>query len=481
MSFQIIDLFAGAGGLSSGLMGTSDQVVCAVELNADAIESYRAHIIQHQFGEKPEFGRTGRNAGVRITDAYKTTSVWKASEQIAQQVRLGVTTAREILDCVPFDSNKMTMLVGGPPCQAYSLAGRVKNKSKDGYQPELDERHFLYKAYLDFILSVNPEVFVLENVKGMTSSKIEGRRVFSQILNDLSDPLLATKKGIEKSSQRYKIYSVSNPEIPFVSGMDPDSFSTDHFLLRGEDFGLPQTRHRIFLVGVREDITFTPSKIDRASSQTSAGSVIRDLPKLRSRFSKGDSFKSWHKYLCNTLQELTSKARTLSDLQLVDTLENTLDHLSIVNEQIDGNELSVANHNCRKHMQTDIARYCLLSASSMGSTCAQSKTILNHYGLSPNHKNWNSGHFSDRFKVVKSDGPSGTITSHIAKDGHYFIHPDPVQARSLSVREAARIQTFNDDHVFLGTVTSQYTQVGNAVPPALAKIIKKFVTAGLHP
>lgn len=480
MSFQIIDLFAGAGGLSSGLMDDSDEVVCAVELNADAIESYRAHIVQHQFGEKPEFGRTGRNAGVRITDAYKTTSAWKASEQIAQQVRLGVTTAREILDCVPFDANKMTMLVGGPPCQAYSLAGRVKNKSKDGYLPELDERHFLYKAYLDFILSVNPEVFILENVKGMTSSKIEGRRVFSQILNDLSNPLLATKKTIKKSSQCYKIYSVSNPEIPFVSGMDPDSFSTDHFLLRGEDFGLPQTRHRIFLVGVREDIKFTPAKIDRATHQTSAGSVIKDLPHLRSRFSKDDSFDSWHKYLCNTLQELVLKARALSDAKLLDTLEKTLDQLSVVNEWVDRNELSIANHNCRKHMQTDIARYCLLSASSVGSS-AQSKTILNNYGLSPNHKNWNTGYFSDRFKVVRNDAPSGTITSHIAKDGHYFIHPDPVQARSLSVREAARIQTFDDDHIFLGTVTSQYTQVGNAVPPALAKIIKKFVSTGLCP
>ena len=135
MSFQIIDLFAGAGGLSSGLMGKGDEVVCAVEVNADAIESYRAHIIQHQFGEKPEFGKTGRNAGIRITDAYKTTSAWRASKQIAQQVRLGEIPAQEILNRVPHDTKKMTMLVGGPPCQAYSLPGRVKKKSKNVYIP----------------------------------------------------------------------------------------------------------------------------------------------------------------------------------------------------------------------------------------------------------------------------------------------------------------------------------------------------------
>lgn len=125
------------------------------------------------------------------------------------------------------------------------------------------------------------------------------------------------------------------------------------------------------------------------------------------------------------------------------------------------------NHTSKSHMVSDIHRY--LFAASFAQYYGYSPKIMDFpEELIPNHKNAKSGHFDDRFRVQVAGKPSSTITSHISKDGHYFIHYDPEQCRSLTVREAARIQTFPDNYFFEGTRTQQYTQVGNAVPPLLA-------------
>jgi DNA (cytosine-5)-methyltransferase 1 len=136
--------------------------------------------------------------------------------------------------------------------------------------------------------------------------------------------------------------------------------------------------------------------------------------------------------------------------------------------------LAISQHETRGHMASDLARY--MFAAVFGNVHGYSPKAADFpLALSPNHKNWHSGVFSDRFRVQLAQGASTTVTSHISKDGHYFIHPDPRQCRSLTVREAARLQTFPDDYLFLGNRTQQYVQVGNAVPPFLARQIASLL------
>jgi DNA (cytosine-5)-methyltransferase 1 len=139
---------------------------------------------------------------------------------------------------------------------------------------------------------------------------------------------------------------------------------------------------------------------------------------------------------------------------------------------------AVAQHETRGHMPSDLGRY--LFAAVFGAVRGYSPKAADFpLALSPDHRNWHSGVFNDRFRVQLADTAATTVTSHISKDGHYFIHPDPMQCRSLTVREAARLQTFPDDYLFLGNRTQQYVQVGNAVPPFLARHIAQLVLSSV--
>lgn len=506
MSIPIVDIFAGPGGLGEGFSAVKDEngeyafhTVVSAEMEGSARRTLRLRAF------KRLLERSGKKNPLQpLYDYYQTGDLkplknhplWKKADSEALKLTLGEEKDNNILDQVLTDaklSEKNWVLIGGPPCQAYSLVGRARNIGKKDYTAEADHRHFLYKEYLRLIQKFEPAVFVMENVKGILSSKIENKLIFNSILEDLNDPNIAFGR---ESKHRYKIHSLTVPKH-----FDKDSFLSDpikphDFIIRSEDYGIPQSRHRVILVGVRSDLDILPSTLKPASKRASVCETIEKMPKLRSKISRvPDNGTQWEAAVKNHLKELIRGATLLKKPQTL------IDALSEAVTEVDGNRTTGAiryrenleipppktdlekwlsdpflrskglwlNNEVRGHMTTDLCRYAY--ASCYGVTNGYSPKGHKGFdlpGLRPDHKNWESGKFSDRFRVQIFGKPSTTITSHISKDGHYFIHPDPAQCRSLTVREAARLQTFPDNYFFEGNRTQQYVQVGNAVPPLLA-------------
>lgn len=503
----VVDLFAGPGGLGEGFSSLKNGNAFKILVSAEMETSAHATLTLRAFY------RILKGVGGSALDSYysfcngKTSTPyndenhdkWIEAKNEARQIKLGTTEGSKelnsILDLADIRNGNPWVLIGGPPCQAYSLAGRARNLGKPEYRAKDDHRHYLYREYLKIIQQYQPSVFVMENVKGILSSTVDGQRIFQTILRDLSDPDKALKKN---SGSKYKIHSLIVPEA-FEPGSDPYDINPNNFVIRTEGYGIPQARHRVILLGIREDIQITPRPL-LTQSPVTVRAVIGALPRLRSRLSKeADSGGQWADIVLEHLKELLQEASKREELhKLAEVLtkyqaeissELSLGSLRMTKQRIDGNlnsklshwytdnKLNVwLNHESRGHMSSDLRRYLYASAYAE----AYSRSPKGHQqfslkGLRPNHGNWESGKFSDRFRVQLSDRPATTVTSHISKDGHYFIHPDPSQCRSLTVREAARLQTFPDNYFFQGNRTQQFHQVGNAVPPLLAMKIAEIV------
>lgn len=394
------------------------------------------------------------------------------------------------------------VLIGGPPCQAYSLVGRARNRGKEDYRPEEDHRHFLYKEYLQVIAEFRPAVFVMENVKGILTSTVEGAGIFESIKSDLRHP--------------GRICEIHEDEgyvlVSLVKGADgslvPIEPAAEEFIVRTELLGLPQARHRVIICGIREDVFERAGRRVGtliATRPTGVGEVIRGLPPVRPALSwRGGGASSLTSFelpmFHAALQELrqsenralgfvaTRMAGAVSRMVAGTDPGSGTDRVLVESHPsperyadwyADRAIRLLANHESRSHMSEDLVRY--LFASAYGQEMNNSPRLADFpKALLPNHRNVDPENisaaiFKDRFRVQLFETHSTTVTSHIGKDGHAFIHPDPEQCRSLTVREAARLQTFPDSYVFLGNRTSQYTQVGNAVPPMLAYRIGEVV------
>ena len=426
--------------------------------------------------------------------------LWEEAGNEARQIELGTSKGNEELDerisAHGLGPDIPWVLIGGPPCQAYSIVGRARNRGNLEYKAEDDHRHFLYKEYLRIIQKYRPSVFVMENVKGILTASVGGKKIFETILQDLSEPDRATGQSL--SGHGYRIHSMSSA-THFSRGDDPRDIDAHDFVIKAEEHGIPQARHRVILIGVREDVARAPRQLERLPGPC-VREILHGLPRVRSALSKeADSSELWAEAVAGHFSRMAKEvARNDMHRDLHEALieastavpkglgtgddrlhigSTSADLAALLGGWYHDPRLEVwLNHSARGHMRSDLQRYAFASAYARAygrSPRGHDEFTLD--GLRPNHENWESGKFKDRFKVQVGSRVSTTITSHISKDGHYFIHYDPTQCRSLTVREAARLQTFPDNYFFEGNRTEQFHQVGNAVPPLLANKIARLV------
>ncbi len=507
MTIDVIDLFAGPGGLGEGFAsldeGRKFKIAVSVEMEASAhqtltLRSFFRHARGYAKAERAYYAFCNSGQAKHPRDVCP--DIWQIAETEACQLTLGRDSDNARLNQIIDDKNldpDRTVVIGGPPCQAYSLVGRAKNQGTIGYVAESDHRHYLYKEYLRILDRYRPALFVMENVKGILSAQVGGRRVFHDILNDLSNPARAAGRRIGADRHAYRIHSLVVPSF-YESGMDAAAFDAHDFVVRSELYGVPQARHRVILVGVRRDlISAAPPQLVESQLLT-VNDAISELPTLRSKVSKDDAPEKWLRTVVDLATNLALDAKRRGQIEMADALmrraqsvarESSVGGLRVGKCQtsrkksdysrwVRDDNLNVwLNHEARSHMASDLGRYFYATVfAELHNRSPKGHAEFMLRGLAPEHANWHTGKFSDRFRVQRYDAPSTTVTSHIAKDGHYFIHPDPTQCRSLTVREAARLQSFPDNYFFQGNRTQQYHQVGNAVPPLLAARIARSVS-----
>ena len=504
--YAIVDIFAGAGGLGEGFIQRENFYYAhlSIEKNLEACKTLKIRKLYHLI-------RSNRIKNLEYIDVLKNQSnfdefikdhkgIEKYLENTVWNHELGnmspKKTANTIISKLKNQgwnpNHDQIILIGGPPCQAYSLAGRGRRSQmiKTGeYNPKHDERNFLYEKYLGLIEELKPIMFLMENVPGILSIKINDEPIFDKILRDLMRPNLKKKQPVNS----YELFPLTKQKDLFIQNSD--------FNINSEKYGVPQARKRVIVFGIRRDLKVNeiPHLIEK--KPIAIEKVLNDLPVLRSGISKKngmaikDSLDEWKKVVVTwaakekedfTPQQLRYLSRITDKILSFSYKENRGSELlkkrrknkyeqrsELMNWILDDSLEYHLNSDTRSHMDSDLKRY--LYNSIFAKLNKKSPTLRNYpKNLLPKHKSAKKGH-QDRFRTLLHNQSSKTITSHIAKDGHAFIHPDPVQCRSLTVREAARIQTFPDNYFFSGTRTQQYEQVGNAVPPILSYQISGII------
>lgn len=405
-----IDLFAGAGGLSEGFIQSGYRPIAHVEMNeyaAKTIETRIAYYCLKENGNLDSYYQYERNEISReqllelIPDEELKTVI---NKEMSESTIKGIfQTIDTIID--EKEIEQVDVIIGGPPCQAYSLVGRAQS-SHMLVPMEEDPRNELYKMYVQFLNKYKPRMFVFENVAGIKTAR--GGQAF-------------------KNLQKY---------------MRKVGYEIDYHELNAHDFGVLQSRKRVIIVGWLKGTGYEYPSFETIHSDAEVWDLLKDLPALI----PGES----------------AEEHTMSDMRRL-------------RKYVKENEIRVkadvlTGHIARPHTAQDIEIY----KRTIDLWFENSKHERLKYDDLPDelktHRNRTS--FVDRFKVVEGDMDyCHTILAHLSKDGHYFIHPDIDQHRSITVREAARIQSFPDSYYFEGPRTSQFVQVGNAVPPMMAKII----------
>ena len=398
----VIDLFAGAGGLSEGFVRAGFSPIAHIEMDKDACNTLRTRCCYHYLRTHNQLGTYYDYLKGDISRDTLYSSVPKEIIDSVINVEISdntiVDTFRRIKELA--GKRKVDMIIGGPPCQAYSLLGR-HNKDMEN-----DPRTLLYLQYGKFLKEFKPKGFVFENVPG----------------------LLSAKKGEHfKNLQTY---------------FDELGYKVHYRLLDASDYGVLQVRKRLIIVGWKKRNDYGYPNFKEHKPSAVVNDILEDLPFLKA----GDAIRlsSYRSAPNQYLQE--SGIRSDKDIFVTQNITRPVnDNDAVIYkyaiQQWNDKRVRIKNNTLPKEIRTQ--------------------------------KNETS--FLDRFKVVDGTGYSHTVIAHMAKDGHYYIHPNIDYCRSLSVREAARLQSFPDDFFFEGSRSAMFKQIGNAVPPALAKTIAKSI------
>lgn len=394
--YTFIDLFAGCGGLSEGFYKLGYKALAHVEIDKYCCETLRERMKYY---------------GYSIEDIEKSVIHQDiTSEAVIKQLHNAVGV------------HSVDLIIGGPPCQAYSSAGRAR----DFNGMKKDPRNFLFEHYVKILNDFLPKFFVFENVTGILTANVNNELIINKIFTELS--------------KNYKLADTSRLE-----------FNT-------AEYGVPQTRRRIIIMGIRNDLSIMPEELYDSLKKT------HYLPEQHPKSSK--------------LKKFVSVREAIGDLPIIPqgnkqkimpfSYSDENDFISWVKSDSD----KLYDHICRTQNATDTERY-----QEMARNHWTFEELLLHR---PDLQHEKQRVFGNSYVVQSWDNPARTIIAHLCKDGNQFIHPDYEQGRSISVREAARLQSFPDDFRFCGAMTQQFKQIGNAVPPLfayhIAKTLKKYLS-----
>ena len=401
--YNFIDLFAGAGGLSEGFIRAGFNPIAHVEMNPDACNTLKTRTAFHYLKEKGRVNEYYEYLKGEIT----RDELWsKIPQHLISSVinkEISPETLPQIFNIIDqeLQEKDVDIVIGGPPCQAYSVAGRARKNMDD------DPRNHLYKHYVEFLKRYKPKMFVFENVPGILSA--------------------SNGKYLEK----------------IFSAVKEQGYELEKNVLNAKDFNVLQDRKRVIIIGWRKDLKLQYPKFDSKEVQYEVlKHLFSDLPKLKSGQGEWNATKYIKK--TNSYLEFTG---------IRNGIDFTTQHIARYNNE---NDLEIYRIAVEKWINENKR----LNYSELP------ERLIRHN---------NTKTFTNRFQVVNHKGVSHTVVAHICADGHYYIHPDINQNRSITVREAARIQSFPDDYFFESSRTAASKQIGNAVPVLMAEGIAKKI------